>query len=297
MADDFDSIAATLVAAANAPEAPEEAAPPPDTPTEVAAEPAKVEETPAEAPKVEAKKDEPKDWKAIAAADKARRDARAATRQQQTQQQSELQETKAKLAKWEAFEKKKAEDPLAAAEEVGLSYDELTRRYIAGLKEPEADDPVKALTQKVQSLEAQIKNDAAAKQEAQYQANLQAIGSEIDRVAQADEFELVRTHPEGRSRAFAIMVAYHNETNGKNLPFETAVREAEKELERELLEPVLKTKKAQARLAAMAPPKKAEPAPTLSQALKQPSSTASNKDDLDQMVSIFNRLQSQEVEG
>lgn len=314
MSDEFDSIAAGIVSAHIASEAAALSAD--DAPTEVA--PAAVEAAQAEGddkpaevkteapPAVEAKPEAPKvDWKAVAAADKERRAARHAAKEKASAVANENAALKARIAKLDAFEAKKASDPLAALEDVGLSYSDLTTKYIQSLERqkldgkpitPEEPPEIKALRADVAAMKAKLEADQEAVAKQQDAANYTAVMAKIEEVATAEDCELVKTLPDGKAKVYQIMAEYYSETGGQHLDFAVAAKAAEQALEEERLTPILQTKKAQAKIAALAPAKKSEPAATLTGDLKKPSSAGTPKADLDEMLTIFNRLQSQEAQ-
>lgn len=315
MSDEFDSAAIAIVSehiaasqAAEAVESATEDTPAVETETTAPTEgetPAGVKE-PVIEPKVEAKPDAPKvDWKAVAAADKERRAARHAAKAKAESVANENAALKARIAKIDAFEAKKAKDPLGALDDVGLSYSDLTTKYIQSLERkkldgepitPEEPPEIKALRQDVATMKAKLEEDREAVARQQDAANFNVIMGKIEQVATAEDCELVKTLPDGKAKVYAIMAEYYSETGGQHLDYAVAVKAAEQALEEERLTPILQTKKAQARIAALAPAKKPEPAPTLSGALKQPSSAGSPKADLEEMITIFKRLEAQEAQ-
>jgi hypothetical protein len=140
-------------------------------------------------------------------------------------------------------------------------------------------------------LKAQLDAEREAKEQQAYSQRLQGIMTDIESTAKAKEAELVSTHPQGKELVFQILVAHHNET-GKHLSTEEAVQRAEAFLDEKLFGPMLKTKKAQQRLT----PAPAEPAPTLSNGLRQPASKASDKDDLAAMIQFVQSAQQEQGE-
>lgn len=223
MADDSEF--AQFVTQAVAEIAPAPAAAPPAEAK--AADPPKVEQPAAKEPEpakpVEAKeepKPEPKPepaWKVKAAEEKAKREARNAAKGNEAQLQAKLAAVEAELAKWKAIEAKKATDPLGAAEELGLSYDRLTKEYIKGLDKdgaPQAPPEVAELRQKIQHVESLLKQQQQTiEQRAQAEA-MQSFKAEVTQVltTQGDDFEHVKAHPQGVDLVREIVRAHFRDT-------------------------------------------------------------------------------------
>lgn len=172
-----------------------------EPPVEVKTEEKPVVEAKKEEPKPEEKKDDEPAWKKLVAAEKAKREAKRAAGQGDAALKAKLDAVEAKLAKYEALEKKKETDPLGALEDFGISYDRATKEYIKTLeKNPNQPAPeVTALSQKIQQLETAIqeqRREIANKAQAEA---VQSFNAEIGKVLETkgSDFELVRKHPQG----------------------------------------------------------------------------------------------------
>lgn len=326
--EEFAQLAAAAIAEASKTEAPApEPAPPAETTTTTETPPAeekpaqtetKTEDKPADAAPPAA--DKPKtDWKAAAAAERAKQAARAKAREQQTNATRELEATKAELARYKAIEAKRETDPLAAAEEFGLSYDKLTKHYIKTLdKKPEQPAPempaeVKSAVENFHRLEAEITGLKAQLAQEQRAKVLGAFESEIESTlkAKADDFELTKAADEdGRNLVKAIVGAHWRKTAtldsqgklvkpGEDLPIEEACKLAEEYFERKQLQRFAQTKKFKA-LAETKPPPKVEEkkttAATLSQSLRQGGGEVAQSfgDETAELLAMVKRLEAQQ---
>ena len=314
MADDaeFSQFIAQATAPAEAPAA--------ETPTE----PAKVESEPVKEPEpakpeVEAKpepeaekktEDKPQpDWKKAAAAEKAKREAKQAAKANEAKLAAQLKSVEAELARFKAIEAKRETDPLAAAEEFGLSYDKLTKQYIKTLEtNPNAPPPeVKQLTDKIQHIENLLQQQQAAfEQRAQAEA-VQTFQAEVKRVLEAkgDDFELVKAARQGPDLVREIVSAHFRETAkfdtsgrlveaGEIMPTEDACALAEKYLEEDLGQ-FKGTKKFSGKREEPKPaPAKKPDAPTLNQDMRQGGTKSEpHGDEVEQLLALKKVLESQ----
>ncbi len=205
---------------------PVEVKPPEDKPAEpktpeVAAETkteVKTEPKPEDKPAVEAAEDEPA-WKKLVAAEKAKREARRAALQQQTPDaalKSKLDEVTAKLAKYEALERKKETDPLGALEDFGIPYDRATKEYIKTLdKNPDKTAPeIQTLSQKIQQLETALDRQREEIERRSQSEAINQFNADVSRVLEAkgSDFELVRKHPRGAELVREQVAKHYRET-------------------------------------------------------------------------------------
>lgn len=297
-------------------------------PTEAA--PAVVAEAPKEEPKVEVKTEmtppaaeakpeekveEPKEdepaWKKLVAAEKAKREARRAQQQGDSALKAQLDAVTAKLAKYEALEKRKETDPLGALEEFGISYDKATKEYIKTLdSNPDKTPPeIQTLSKKIQELETAIQQQReAAEREAQAKA-VQSFQAEVGKVleAKASDFELVSKHPQGVELVREIIAKHYRETAtfdqkgnlvapGEIMATEEACARAEGWLD-EFLGSFKGTRKfatGEVKAKAEEPkPKKVE-APTISQDMRQGGTKSEpHGDEIEQLLLLKKTLESQ----
>lgn len=313
MADDaeFSEFIAQATAPAEAPTTPAEV-PPADTP-KVESEAAKEPEA---KPEVEAKEEEKPaekqpDWKKAAQAEKAKREAKQASKANEAKLAAQLQAVQAKLARFEAIEAKRETDPLAAAEEFGLSYDKLTKQYIKTLEDkPDGPPPeVKHLTEKIQHIENLLnQQQETINQRAQAEA-IQSFQAEVRKVLEAkgDDFELVKAARQGPDLVREIVAAHYRATAkfdtsgrlveaGELMPTEDACKLAEKYLDEDLGQ-FKGTKKFSGKVAAKAEEKPAPKKPdaqTLTQDLRQGGTKSEpHGDEVEQLLAMKKVLEAQ----
>lgn len=315
MADDaeFSQFIAQATAPAEAP-APIEAAvvEPAKAEAEAATEPEstkpEVEAKPEPEPEKKPEEKQP-DWKKAAAAEKAKREAKQASKANEAKLAAQLQAVQAKLARFEAIEAKRETDPLAAAEEFGLSYDKLTKQYIKTLEQnPNAPAPeVKQLTDKIQHIENLLQQQQAAiEQRAQAEA-VQSFQAEVKQVLEAkgDEFELVKAARQGPDLVREIVREHFRATAkfdtsgqlveaGEVMPTEDACRLAEKYLEEDVSQ-FKGTKKFSGKREEPKPaPTKKPDAPTLNQDMRQGGTkTEPHGDEIEQLLAMKKILEAQ----
>ncbi len=187
------------------------------------------------------------DWKKAAAAEKAKREARQASKSNELKLQQRLQQVEHELNRYKSIEAKKDTDPLAAAEEFGLNYDRLTKEYIKTLdKNPESNQnqEVKNLVQKIQHIEGLLtQQQQVIEQRAQAEA-IQSFNADVKKILETkgEEFEYVRTDPQGLDLVREIVAAHFRATStfdrsgniisaGELMPTEHACKLAEKHLD------------------------------------------------------------------
>ena len=281
-------------------------APPPEAP-KVEAEATK---EPVEAKKEEEKKVEP-DWKKAAAEEKAKREARQTSKSNEARLQAQLQSVTQKLARFEAIEAKKDTDPLGALADLGLTYDAATKAYIRTLEtEPEGNDEVRKLNEKIQSVEKLLQQQQATiEQRAQAEA-VQSFQAEVRKVleAKADDFELVKTAKQGPDLVREIVATHYRKTAtfdqlgnliapGEIMETEDACRLAEQYLEEDIGQ-FKGTKKFGPKVEVKAPEPVAKPAPTtttISQDMRTGGTTptAPHGDEIEQLLLLKKTLESQ----
>ncbi len=318
--DDFMQIALSVVEATKTEGAAATETPPSEPKTEIepqsgadgagkGIEPEKVvvaDEKPAEEPKKP-------DWKAAASAERQKRASREANRSQATALTAELEQYKAKLARYEAIEARKATDPLGAAEEFGLNYDTLTKKYIESLEQnpAQATPEVKTLIQnfhtlkdQVLGLQQELLNERRQKIVGDFEAGVKSLIQ-----SKGDEFELLSTAKEGPALVKAIVAAHWKDTaeydsqgnvtrNGETMSTEVACKKAEAFFEEEQLKRFAGTKK----FKALAGPSEKKPEPqkpaganTLnSSMLRGGGESISFVGELDELASLAKRLESQQ---
>ncbi len=270
---------------------------------------AKPDDKPVEA-KPEPKVDEVPAWKKAADAEKAKRAANNNSKATEQRLNAQLQQVQAKLARFEAIEAKKATDPLGAAEEFGLSYDTLTKKYLETIEDPKAGPApeVKALIQKIQHVEDLLKTQQQAIERRAQTEAVQSFVNEVKQVLEAkgDEFELVRAARQGPDLVREIVGAHFRATAqfdaagnilspGEIMPTEDACRLAEKYLDEDLGQ-FRSTKKFAGKPETPkveAPKPKAE-APTLSQDMRQGGTKPEpHGDEIEQLLLLKKTLESQ----
>lgn len=142
-----------------------------------------------------------------------------------------LKAQEAELSTFKAAIDKLKTDPLAALKELGVDYDELTRRVLSGGK-PDASDEVKMLREKLEALERERQEQADREQQAQIQATFAAAKRELaDLSRDATKYPLTsKWEPaEVAERAFAIIEQHFYET-GKPLTYDEALSQIEARL-------------------------------------------------------------------
>lgn len=193
-------------------------------------------EKPAPEPKKEEPKKDDKDWKAIAAAEKAKREARAQKRHEELRQKDEVEALRAKAAKLDAILGKSKESKLEAVKEMGLSYDELTEEMLATLeKDKNTPAPLTPEQKRIADLEAKIaaqeKRDAeaeAARLKANREEALRSLDAQILELAtKTEDFELLSRKPAGRQAVIKLLAQHHHDSNGEVMNLADACREIE----------------------------------------------------------------------
>lgn len=303
--DEFTAFATAAMAESSA-----AAEPPAAQPAEpVAAEAAPTTEATKEEPTVEASpaKEEPPAWKVAAEKERAARAAKQ-TSKVEAKLKTELQALQSRLAKYEAIEAKKATNPLAAAEELGLSYENLTKEYIKTLepKPDEATEKYNSLNQKLQHVETLLQQQQERiEQEAQAKA-VNAFNADVKAVLESkgEEFELVRAARQGPELVREIVAAHFRATAtfdssgrlvapGEIMATEQACGLAEKYLDDDLGQ-FRSTKKFTGKVEAP----KAAPKPPATQTLSQDLRQATTKsephgDEIEQLLLLKKTLEAQ----
>lgn len=143
-----------------------------------------------------------------------------------------LKAKEAELSTFKAAIDKLKTDPLAALQELGVDYDELTRRVLSGGK-PDASDEVKALREKLEALERERQAEAERAQQAQIEAAFAAAKRDLATMSRdSARFPLASKWDaaEVAEGAFALIEAHFTKT-GQVLSFDAALQEVEKRLE------------------------------------------------------------------
>lgn len=143
-----------------------------------------------------------------------------------------LKAQEAELARFKGAIEKLKTDPLAALQELGVDYDELTRRVLSGGK-PDASDEVKALREKLEALERERQAEAERAQQAQIEAAFAAAKRDLATLSRdSARFPLASKWDaaEVAEGAFAIIESHFTKT-GQVLSFDAALQEVEKRLE------------------------------------------------------------------
>lgn len=219
-------------------------------PAEVPASVPATEQAPADQPKTDAeeaakldasndaeKKEEPKkDWRELAAKEKERREAKRAEKAAQAQRQAEYEAALAKAKRLEEIEALRDKDPLAAAEKLGMTVEQLNTKYLArldGAQDAEKQAMVERLAKLEQTIEAERAARAAAEQAAK-EAERQEIErrreskkaelfSDFDNVISANpDFEIVGRAPEGKEEVLDLLAAFKAK-HGRPLDLKTAM--------------------------------------------------------------------------
>lgn len=252
--------------------------------------------------------DKQPDWKKAALAEKAKREAKQSSKANEARLSAQLNAVQTELARFKAIEAKRETDPLAAAEEFGLSYDKLTKQYIKTLEQnPNAPAPeVKHLTDKIQHIEnllqqQQEKIDQRAQAEA-----VQSFQADVKKVIEAkgDEFELIKAARQGPDLVREIVAAHYRATSkfdtsgrlveaGELMPTEDACALAEKYLEDDLGQ-FKGTKKFSGKREEPKPVVKKPDAPTLNQDMRQGGTKSEpHGDEVEQLLAMKKVLEAQ----
>lgn len=149
-----------------------------------------------------------------------------------TKMRDALKAEQAQFATFKAAIDKLKTDPLAALKELGVDYDELTRRVLSGGK-PDASDEVKALREKLEALERERQAEAERAQQAQIEAAFAAAKRDLATMSRdSARFPLASKWDaaEVAEGAFALIESHFTKT-GQVLSFDAALQEVEKRLE------------------------------------------------------------------
>jgi len=257
---------------------------------------------------LEKKPEDKPDWKKAAAAEKAKREAKQTGRANEAKLSAQLNAVQAELARFKAIEAKRETDPLAAAEEFGLSYDKLTKQYIKTLEQnPNAPAPeVKQLTDKIQHIETLLQQQQAMiDQRAQAEA-IQSFQADVAKVLETkgEDFELVKAARQGPELVREIVTAHFRATAtfdqsgrlvaaGELMPTEEACKLAEKYLEDDLGQ-FKGTKKFGAKKEEPKPVVKPAVSPTLNQDMRQGGTKSEpHGDEVEQLLAMKKVLEAQ----
>jgi hypothetical protein len=213
-------------------------------------------------------------------------------------QERALKEQSSEVAKLKAAHDRVKTDPLAALEELGLTYEQITNLILdrdAPAKEPTAAELAqKMVRDELAKYQEDARKAQAEEQTRNYERTVQSVKSQVaDIAAKAGEtYELV--HALGATDRVWAHIEETFERTGKALPIEQAIADVEAELEQDLKQRVLGLKKV-ARL--VAPPQPAKSAPQRASTLtNQTSSEAGTfqaeafRDDNDAIEKIAKRL-------
>lgn len=163
----------------------------------------------------------------------------AGLRKREQEIRAERETWKQKVDRLERLERLKAEDPEAALQELGLSYDQITERRLGSLG-GETDKTVQQMQKELQALKEQLTNkDKMAEQERVGQ-ELQRANDEVRKICEADDFELIRAN-DSYDLVLETAAEYFHAT-GKMVSLADCAKHVEQHLEQKL-ERILAAKK------------------------------------------------------
>lgn len=149
-----------------------------------------------------------------------------------TKMRDALKAEQAQLATFKAAVEKIKTDPLAALKELGVDYDELTRRVLSGGK-PDATDEVLELRERLDRLEKERQAEADRAEQARIQEAFTRAKRDLATMSRdSARFPLASKWDEAEvaEGAFAL-IEQHFYRTGQQLPFDAALQEVERRLE------------------------------------------------------------------
>ena len=188
----------------------------------------------------------------------------ATLRKQQQEIRSERDSFKAKIERLERLEKLAQENPEDLLSEFGTSYDKLTERRLSSMG-GEQDKVVSSLQSRLEQLEAKLSQQSKIEAEQKTTQSMQAAQSEIRKICESDDFELIRSQD---AYDLVLDVAAEAYAKGRHITLAEAAKYTEAHLESKL-ERLLQAKKVTSRIS---PKPKAEDTPEPQQAAQQSSS-------------------------
>jgi hypothetical protein len=202
--------------------------------------------------------------------------AELAKRQRElTQRQLDLKAKEDRLGPVEQALAKAKENPLAALEALGMSYEDLTHYILSEGKEPTAEDKLAAIEKRIDAKEAAEREAAQKEADARVEATISQFKASIEQTAKAspDAYELVLASGQYGLELVFDTVSEYFDSNKQVLPLETALQAVESYLEGEALK-VAQANKIKARLAPPPPAKETDKTP---ERQSGPSVTLTNK--------------------
>ena len=189
--------------------------------------------------------------------------AELAKRQRElTQRQLELKAKEERLSPVEQALAKAKENPLAALEALGMTYEDLTHYILNEGKEPEPEDKLAAIEKRLNDRET-AEREAREKEAAErVEATLTQFKTSIAETAKAspDKYELILNAGDYGTELVFDTVSEYFQTNGKVLPIETALEHVEAYFEKEALR-IAQANKIKAKLVPPAEPKEKDKTP------------------------------------
>lgn len=167
----------------------------------------------------------------------------AGLRKKEQEMRAERETWKEKIDRYERLERLKAEDPEAALQELGLSYDTLTERRLKGFGSEE-QKVVSNLQKELQELKQQLQQKSQNEEQERVQSALQNANAQVRQICAADEFELIQAND-----AYDLVLetaAEFFQATGKMVPLDQAAKHVEQHLETKL-ERILAAKKVASR--------------------------------------------------
>lgn len=202
--------------------------------------------------------------------------AELAKRQRElTQRQLELKAKEERLSPVEQALAKAKENPLAALEALGMTYEDLTHYILNEGKEPEPEDKLAAIEKRLNDRET-AEREAREKEAAErVEATLTQFKTSIADTAKAspDKYELILNAGDYGTELVFDTVSEYFQTHGEVLPIETALEHVEAYFEKEALR-ISQANKIKAKLVPPVEPKEKDKNP---ERQTGPSVTLTNK--------------------
>lgn len=189
--------------------------------------------------------------------------AELAKRQRElTQRQLELKAKEERLTPVEQALAKAKENPLAALEALGMTYEDLTHFILNEGKEPEPEDKLAAIEKRLNERET-AEREAREKEAAErVEATLTQFKTSIADTAKAspDKYELILNAGDYGTELVFDTVSEYFQTHGEVLPIETALEHVEAYFEKEALR-IAQANKIKAKLVPPVEPKEKDKSP------------------------------------